>query len=190
MVVRRRIQGVERRADRGREIRLAARRGLRRGALEGGTQECMVRRKRTQQHAGAAKRHKRAAVAFKGVDKVGDIGLGAFKPVWAHIRDKHRARHVESHDHVAAARLELLGGMAPLRTSRRQCDQGQTDDHERHLQSREPAGSGRQQTPRQRRGDDLLETAFGPGTEENPERTGQRNQRHQYEHPWADKFHG
>ena len=89
MVVRRRVERIERSANRRRQVGLAARGRFGRGAFQGRAQKGMVGRERTQQHTRAAERHERAAIAFEGIDKIGNVGLGALQAVGPHVRHEH-----------------------------------------------------------------------------------------------------
>ena len=188
VLVLRGVERVERRADRAPEVRLAARRGIGRRALDRAAEEGVVRGERTQQHARAAEGDERAAVALKRLHEVRKVRLRALQPVRADVLREHRARHVERDHDVAGADLHLLGRLPPPGTRRRKEDQREPEKQQGGLQAEEP-GIGRHQARVQRGGHERGEPFLRPGAQQHPHRARHRHERHERQHPGIDEFH-
>ena len=189
VVVRRRVQRVECRLDRAAEIRLAARRRIRRRALQCRAQETVVGRERAEEDARAAERDERAPVALQRVDEVHHIRLRAFQAVRPHVRREHRTRDVQRHHHIARARLERLLRMAPLRPRRREHHEQQPRQDEHRLYAEKPRAA-RHQAPLQRGRDKAVEPLLRARAQPQPHRAHDRHKREKCQHPGIDEFHG
>ena len=181
MVISRRIKRFQRRADRAAEVRLAARRGLRRQLLERAPEIPVVRRERTDDNARPPERHQRTPIAFQRIDEVRDVRLRTLKPVRTDVLCEHRPRDVDRHHDVAGALDGLLRRLAPLWTRRGEQGQHQTCDDQPHLQSR------RFRLRHIER--DLRERFLAPRPQERPPQSDNRNDRRQNQEDRINKFH-
>ena len=132
---------LQREGERGADVRLAARGGVRAGGVERRAEESGVGREGAD-HAGAvAEGDEPGAVAAEVGDEVGQIGLRAVEAVGVDVLREHGAGDVEQDQDVAGGGDGGLLALAPLRAGEGGDAEGEPGGAERELGGEDAAGA-------------------------------------------------